>query len=223
MRKILVLFLILISSAASFAAQEAKDETVKIKMLHVFIKADVNEVRFENLWVYRRDKAGTGWQVDIEIPETAVLETQDANSEQNRQIVSKELKADSVIDSVSFTYFIANDRGRCRVCFKANHEIDSMVVYVSGPGTTLKSDLLKFNSYRTLRSRYSGIYTAENIQAGRLVNIELSSLPAGEDMLIEYIAVFSLALIVLIALITLIVCKLKIKNFKSNKHEACFK
>jgi len=107
MRKILVLFLVLISSAASFAAQEAKDETVKIKMLHVFIKADVNEVRFENLWVYRRDKAGTGWQVDIEIPETAVLETQDANSEQNRQIVSKELKADSVIDSVSFTYFIA--------------------------------------------------------------------------------------------------------------------
>jgi len=55
------------------------------------------------------------------------------------------------------------------------------------------------------------------------VNIELSSLPAGEDMLIEYIAVFSLVLIVLAALITLIVCKLKIKNFKSNKHEACFK
>ena len=189
MRKILVLFLVLISSAVSFAAQEAKDETVKIKMLHIFIKADVNEVRFENLWVYRRDNAGSDWEVDFEIPETASLEGQkDANSEQNRQIVSKELKADSVIDSVSFTYFIANDRGRCRVCFKANHDIDSMVVYVSGPGTTLKSDLLKFNSYRTLRSRYSGIYTAENIQAGRLVNIELSSLPAGEDMLIEYIS-----------------------------------
>ena len=217
MRKFIILFLILISSAASFAAQEMKDEAIKIKMLHIFIKADVNEVRFENLWVYRRDKAGSSWEVDIGIPETAVLETQDANSEQTSQIVSKELKADSLIDSASFTYFIANDNGRCRACFKTDHDIDSMVVYVSGPGTAVKSDLLKFNSYRALRSRYSGIYTAENIQAGRLVDIELSALPAGEDMLVEYISVFSLVLIVLTALITLLVCKLKIKKIKSDK------
>jgi len=42
-------------------------------------------------------------------------------------------------------------------------------------------------------------------------------LPACEDMLVEYISVFSLVLIVLTALLTLIVCKLKIKKIKSDK------
>ena len=113
MKKFLILFLILTSSAASFASQEAQDQAIKIKMLHIFIKADVNEVRFENLWAYRRDKADSNWQVDIQIPESATLEQQkDPNNEQISQIVSKDLKADSLIDSVSFTYYIANNNGR---------------------------------------------------------------------------------------------------------------
>ncbi|HPS54118.1 MAG TPA: hypothetical protein PLP05_00835 [Sedimentisphaerales bacterium] len=214
MRKLIILFLILVSSASSFAS----DNAVKIKMLHVFIKADANEVRFENLWVYRRDKAGSDWKVDIEIPETAYLQdSKNDNSEQNNHIVSKSLNADSLIDSVNFTYYIANDNGRCLVSFKADYDIDSMTVYVSGPETALKCDLLKFNPYLTMRSRYSGVYTAENIRARQLLDIELSALPADEDMLIEYISVFSLALIVLTALLTLIVCKLKMNNLKSNK------
>ena len=213
MIKFLVFFLVLISSAASFASQETQDQAIKIKMLHIFIKADVNEVRFENLWACRRDKAGTDWKVNINIPESAIMEEQkDANSEQTSQIVSKDLKADSLIDSVNFTYFIANDNGRCRAIFKADYAIDSMVVYVSGPETTLKSDLLKLSSFRTLRSRYSGVYTANYIGAGRSVDVELSSLPAAEDMLVEYAAVMTLVLIVLTALLTLIVCKLKMKN-----------
>ena len=92
-----------------------------------------------------------------------------------------------------------------------------MVVYVSGPETTLKSDLLKLSSFRTLRSRYSSVYTANNIGAGRSVDVELSSLPAAEDMLVEYAAVMTLVLIVLTALLTLIACKLKMKNKEQQK------
>lgn len=223
MRQILTLILILVCSASSFALQEMTDDVVKIKMLHVFIKADVNDVRFENLWVYRRDNADRSWGVNIEIPENAYLQgEEDIHNEQNSRIVSKDFTPDSQIGSVSFTYFINNIKGKCRVSFKPDYEIESMVVYVSGPQTIVRSDSLKFDGYRTLRSRYSGVYTAENINAGQTVNIELSALPADENMLIQYISVFSLALIVLTALLTLIACKFKLKNCKSNKHEACF-
>jgi len=217
MRKIIILLLILICSAASFAADQPQNEAIKIKMLHIFIKADANEVRFENLWVYRRDNAGSDWAVNIEIPELAVLETQDANTQQISRTVTKQLNGESMIDSVSFTYFVANNRGKCPISFKADYDVASMIVYVSGPATAIKSDLLKFNSYQTLRSHYSAIYTAENIKAGQSVNIKLSALPTSGNMIVEYTSVFSLVLIVLTALLTLIVCKLTIKKNKSDK------
>lgn len=189
---------------------------IEIKILHIFISADVNEVRFDNIWVFQRPAlngprgsrlGGSPWQVNISLPPQAVVYSFDEPNETqllaDQSAICKKMPADSLIDSVGFSFALPNNNGSCRTYIPLPYPVDSMAVCVSGSKVQLKSPVLKFNKIKPLRSRFSAIYTANNLAAGAKVEINLSGLPGKHSYLLEIICVVGLVLLILIALFTL--------------------
>ena len=77
-----------LSPVVLFAAQEPNAPS--IKMLHVFIQADVNEVHFENIWVFQRRTLNRPWQVSIDLPDEmkrAMAKQAEAERERRAKVI----------------------------------------------------------------------------------------------------------------------------------------
>jgi len=178
-----------------------------IKWLQVFIRADVNEVRFENIWVFERKTADGQWDVSIDLPEGAaglVLDETNQTLMTGTQSIRMDMAAESLIDSVGFSFSLPNRTGTCRTFMTAGYHVNSMAVSVSGAGTKLVSNVLKPNEYMQSRSRLSGVYTAGDLPAGTRIEITLSRLPRRGNGLAEAICVAGLGLIIITAFLTLL-------------------
>jgi len=195
------------SFLASTALFAAEPNAPAVKWVHIFIRADVDEVRFENIWVFERQTVGCPWDVTIDLPEGAVLLHFDEPNETEllagSGTIRKEMAADSLIDSVGFSFALPNQDGLCRTYIAAAYRIESMMVYVSGSATKIESRVLKYNKFMALRSVFSSVYTAGNLAAGTKLEINLSDLPYKDCGLLEIVCVVGLGLVIVIALLTL--------------------
>ena len=222
------LFLCVLLPAGLFAAEPNVVPTgdVGIRMLHIFIRADVNEVHFENIWAFERQRPNGPWKVSVDLPGGAAVSGFDEPGETELQAggrtVGRKMDVDSLIDSVGFSFVLPNQDGVCRTQIAPGYPVNSMVVYVSGSAVKLAGNVLKLDEYRVSHSKFSGVYTAGNLEAGARVEINLSRLPSGDCRLLENICVVGLGLIVLIALLIVYWNQKAIKN-KSVDNEACFK
>lgn len=176
-------------------------------MLHVGIRADVSEVHFENIWIFKRQSADSPWQASIDLPEGAVLVGIDEPNQTEflpaSKTIRKDMPADSLIDSIGFTFALPNRNGACQTFIATAYRIDSMLVSVSGQTTKFASNVLKHDDYRTSRSRFAAVYTAGNLHPGRNVEMVLTSLPQPDTLLAQYLCIAGLALIIIIALFTI--------------------
>lgn len=179
----------------------------EIKMLHIFIQADVNKVYFENIWVFERQAAAGHWQVSVDLPDKAVVlgfdEPNETKFAAETGSVRKKMAVDSLIDSVGFSFALPNDKGMCRTSITPGCYVDSMVVYVSGSAAKLVSDTLAPSEYMQSHSRFSGVYTAGGLAAGKTIEITLSRLPHKDRGLVEIICLAGLGLLIMVALLTL--------------------
>jgi hypothetical protein len=214
---------ILLSPAILLADQPS---SISIKMLHIFISADVNKVRFENIWVFQRQIPERPWQVNINLPEAAAAVSFDEPNETefipDSGTIRKRMAADSLIDSVGFSFVLPNHKGTCQTQITPPYPVDSMAVCVSGRTVKLESPTLKFNQFKTLRSKFFGVYTASNLTPATNVNINLTGLPSEDSSSVKTICLLGLGLIILIALLTLFWKRKPIKD-KSSTDEASLK
>lgn len=182
-------------------------DAIGIKWVHIFIRADVNEVSFENIWVFERQAENYPWPVCIDLPDEAVAAG--FNGPNGTELVAdsgtirKTMAADSLIDSVGFSFALPNQKGMCRTSITPRYQVNLMVVSVSGPAVELASNILKPNEFMASHSRFSSVYTAAGLAADTKVNIKLSALPRRDCGLLEIACVVGLCLIVIIALITM--------------------
>lgn len=181
-------------------------EAVGIKWVHIFIRADVNQVHFENIWVFERQAQNRPWQVSINLPDGAAALSFDEPNETEFATepgtIRKRMAADSLIDSAGFSFVLPNQDGMCRTLIKPSYRVGLMVVSVSGPATQLESRVLRANEFMQSHSRFSGVYTAGDMAADTEVEINLARLPRRDRGLLEIACVAGLCLIVIIALLT---------------------
>lgn len=198
-----------LSFAASSTAEPnmSPKDSIRIKMLHIFIRADVNDVRFDNIWVFENQQRNGPWQVIINLPDKAVfLGFEDPNQVEFRQdsgTIRKKISAGSSISRVDFSFVLPNQDRTCRTQMKPGYNINSMVVSVSGPATQFASDILKFNSLMASQSKLPRIYTAGDLAADTKIDINLSRLPRRDSNLTKLFCLVGLALMVIIALFTI--------------------
>jgi hypothetical protein len=197
------------SSVLLFAAEPniLSIDSVSIKMLHIFIQADVNDVRFDNIWVFQNRQRGEPWQVEVNLPDQAILldfnEPNEAEFLKDSLSLRKKMAPNSVIGYMDFSFVLPNRNGLCRTSIEPSYRVNSIIVSVSGAATQLKSNLLKFNRTMVSRSRFSGVYTADNLPAGTKINMNLSRLPRESNKLPQVICVIGLSLIIIAALFTI--------------------
>jgi len=223
---IIVLLFFFFLSAGRLPAAEPNIvavDPVWIKMMYVFISADANEVRFENVWVFKRHEGDLPWEVNINLPDGASgLHFDEPNETEllaGSGIVRKKIKADSLTDSVGFSFTLPNQGGLCRSFIKPGYRVDSMVVSVSGPAAKLVSNALKADQYKQLHSTFSGVYITNDLAADTKITINLSRLPAKDSSMSRTICLAGLALIVVIALLTMYY-NLKVMRVHSSDNEA---
>ncbi len=216
--KLIMLFCcgFLLSSTVLAVEPNAPAQDV-VKMLHIFIRADVNEVRFENIWVFERQSAKHPWNVSIDLPDSAKNITLDEPNKttftEDTKIIQARMTADSIIDSIGFSYTLANRDGKCRTFIKPDYKVDSMVVSAAGRATKLVSEVLKPNKFLASHSdAFSHIYTAHDLAAGTKVEIKLTDLPRRNSQLSGIVCILGLEVIIIAALLTLLYCNLKGKR-----------
>jgi len=213
------------SSSAIFAAEPnvVSADTIRIKMLHIFIQADVNDVRFDNIWVFENRQRGESWDVSIDLPDRAVLLSLDEPNETeflaDSLSLRKRIAADSIIDSVGFSFVLPNQDGLCRTSVKPGYQVNSVVVSVSGPASQFTSNVLKLTiaDFMASRDRLPRIYTAGNLAAEERIEINLSRLPHRDCKLPEVLCAAGLALIVIAALFTIYYNKTETNKSCSNE------
>ncbi len=178
-----------------------------VKLLTIFVRSDVNEVSFDNIWAFKRNTVTGPWDVSIRIPYGASLidlhEPVETGPLSDLAVVSKNLAPDSLIDSVGFTFAVPNQNRSCKTLIKSDYHINSIVVYVSGSATKLDSSVLKFDRYRTLHSKFSNVYTAGKIEPGNTIDFNLTALPAKNSKVPQKVCIVGLVLIILATCLTL--------------------
>ncbi len=200
-----------------FSSRAGADEAESpgVKMAHLFIRADANEVMIENIWVFERAKAGQPWTVEIQLPPQATgIRLDEPGSTSYDELtgkVKKTIAADSLIDSAGFSYLLDNVEGECSFEVESAYPVELMVASVSGPATRLMSDSLKFDEERQSRSRFSGVYTAENLPANLSVRLGLSNLPQPDSGLFETVCLAVVGVILVLAGITGLILR-RLKN-----------
>ena len=196
-----------------------------IEMLHVFVRANVNEVYFRNIWVFKRQDANLPWDVSIDLPYMAIILNLDEPNEMefatSPATIRKRMAAESLIDSVGFSFALPNQDGTCRTQISPKYRVHSMMVSVSGPDTQLISDILKPYKYRQSHLTLPKVYRAGDLAAGTEVEINLQYLPCKDSNALEIVCIVGLGLIIIISLFTMYY-KRKIKVVKSASNEACF-
>lgn len=217
-----LILMLLFSCSPVLSAEQTS--SIKVKTFYVFIGADLDQVVFENIWVFERQDSDQPWQVSVALPDGSTLtgldEPNQMQLEQNGKIISKNMPTDSLVDSVGFSFSLPNEQGNCQTQIKCDYPVDSMAVNLSGPACRLTSDILKSNDFMAARSRFSSVYTANNLPAGAKVMINLSKLPRRDANIMEFTAAGALGLIVIIALLTMYHRRRKIKA-GSDDNEAC--
>ena len=199
-----------LSATTVLSAQEPNESAVPaIRMLHVFIQADTEIVRFDNIWVFGRETTDGPWRVQIDLPKGAELLRLD---DPNRAVVSEadgvidvNMTGDSLVDSVGFSYLLANEGGRCRADIIPRYQVDSAVVSVSGTGTGFSSSVLSASTFRRERSRFSSVYAASGLSAGAPIDLELTALPSKDTFsrFLRIASVVGLGLILAVAGLTM--------------------
>lgn len=206
---LLSFYFLLFSPAALFAAEPNKPSTdsVRIKMLHIFIRADVNDVRFDNIWVFENQGPNSPWQIIIDLPDqTVLLGFEDPNQiefMQDSGTIHKKISADSPISRLDFSFVLPNQAGKCRTQIKPGYRVDSILVSVSGPATQFTSDVLKLSNFMASQAKLPRIYSAGDLAADTKIDINLSRLPCQNGKLLKALCLAGLALIVIIALFTI--------------------
>ena len=199
---------------------------IRVKTLYVFIGADLDQVLFENIWVFEREDSNEPWHVSIALPDGSTLtgldEPNQMQLEQGGRRISKNMTADSLVDSLGFSFSQPNRRGSCETQIKCDYRVESIVVHLSGSVCRLSSNILKPNDFMAARSRFSGVYTANDLPAGTKLVVDLTRLPRKDSNIWEIATVLSLGLIVIIALLTMYYRRDKLKA-KSDDNEACSK
>ena len=192
-------------SGAGFAAET---DLPAVKWLRIFIYADVNKVYFKNIWVFQRKISGSPRQVNIVLPadvtDVKPAEPNAVKFTADTCTVTAQMAADSTVGSVVFSYALKNSDGLCRTEIIPRYDIDSAVVYVSGPAADFGSNVLKYDKYISSKSVYSGAYTARNLKAAGRITINLKNLPRRDSRFPEVICIIGLGLIVAASLLTLI-------------------
>jgi len=216
--KLIMLFcgvFLLSSTAAAVEPNTPAQDTVK--MLHLFIQADVNEIRFENIWVFERQSAKRPWQVSINLPDVAeniiLDEPNRATFTEDTKIIRANLAADLAVDSVGFSYTLANRGGECRTFIKPDYKVNSVIVSAAGRATGLASEILKPNKFLASHSNaFSRIYSAYDLAVGTKIEINLTGLPCRSSQVFEIVCILGLEAIIIAALLTLLYYNLKGKR-----------
>ena len=206
--KLIVLFGsgFLLSPAIPAAESNTSTQDV-VKMLHLFIQADVNEVRFENIWVFERQPAKQPWKVIINLPDGAENITLDEPDKttftKDTRVIQAEMAADSPVDSIGFSYTLTNYDGKCLTFIKPDYEVNSIVVSTAGRATRLVSEVLKPNTFPASHpNAFSSFYSARDLAAGTKIEINLAGLPRRNSRLSEIVCILGLEVIVVVALLT---------------------
>ena len=180
-----------------------------VKMLHLFIRADVNEVSFENIWVFEKQPAKHSWKASINLPDSAeniiLDEPNKTTLTKDTKIIQAAMAAGSRADSIGFSYTLANRNGKCLTFIKPDYKVNSMIVSVAGRATGLISEVLKPNKFLASHSyAFSRIYTARDLAAGTKIDINLMGLPCRNSRMPEIVCVLGLEAIIVAALLTLL-------------------
>jgi hypothetical protein len=204
---------------------EPEPNAPSIRVLHVFVRADVNQVFFENIWVFQRQSPAHTCQISINLPDGAVLSGLDEPNQTRfvaeTGVINKSMTAGSLFCSVGFSFVLPNQAGDCQTQIVPAYKVDSMVVSVSGSATEILSNVLKSHELEQSYSGFSSVYTASNLPAGAKVQINLKHLPCKGWKLLKVACVAGLGLIVIAALLTLYWNQKTIKN-RNSDNEVCF-
>ncbi|MBN2456125.1 MAG: hypothetical protein JXB29_06270 [Sedimentisphaerales bacterium] len=194
----------------------AEVNQVSAKLVNISVRADVNEVYFDNFWVFTRSGRKGPWRVEIKLPKNAAIVSLDEPNQVeflvNERAVRKRMSPTSAVDSVGFSFALPNKDGFCKTNIEPGYDIDAIAVNISGPGTKMASNVLELDRYRTSRSKFSRVYTAGVLAEGSNVTIGLSSLPCRDNRWVELVCIVGLALIGLAALFTIYYYKRIIKE-----------
>jgi hypothetical protein len=178
-----------------------------IRMLHIFIQMDEKEVSFENIWVFERQDVNYPREVNVDLPEGAVVLNLDEPNEteflKESGIIRKKMSSDSLIDSVGFSFILPRRGDVFQTLIKPRYRVGSMVVFLSEPAVRLESNILKLDKSLMSSSGYAGVYTASGLSAGSKIEINLKSLAGAGSRLFEIICLAGFSFIVIIALVIL--------------------
>ena len=185
----------------------AGPEQPAIRMLHIFIQMDENEVSFENIWVFERQDVNYPREVNVDLPEGAVvLELDEPNETEflrESGIIRKKMSSDSLIDAVGFSFILPRRGDVFQTLIKPRYRVGSMVVFLLEPAVRLESNILKLDKSLMSSSGYAGVYTASGLSAGSKIEINLKSLAGAGSRLFEIICLAGFSFIVIIALVIL--------------------
>jgi len=215
--KLIIVFgCIFFLSPAAAAKPGATTQTV-VKMLHIFIEADVNEVRFENIWVFERQSAKQPWDVSVNLPDSAeniiLDEPNKAAFTKDTKIIQASMAANLAVDSIGFSYTLANRDGTCLTFIRPDYKVNSVIVSAAGRTTRLASEILKPNKFLASHSTaFSGIYAANDLAAGTKIEIKLSGLPRKGSRVSEIFCILGLEAIIIAALLTILYRNVKEKR-----------
>ncbi len=178
-----------------------------VKSLSIYVRADVNEVRFRNVWFFERKQTGGKREIKIELPKKPVkLVLEDPDNTYYNSItntLSAEISSGSLVDSVAYTFSLANEAGTCETELPTNYPVELIRVYVSGPATRISSNTLVRDEYVESRSNFSHVYKAVNVGPDARVAISLSGLPRIESRVWQIVCTAGLVLIIAGALFTI--------------------
>jgi len=206
--------------AAAGTAEPNETEAVVIRMAHLFVQADVDDVRFDNIWVFEKPATEEPVTVDIVLPAQVELLGVDEPNEvryvRSEGVIRRAIPGQSRVESVGFSYVVPNKAGRCYTELIVPYPARSIVVSVSGRQSRLDSNILRPDAFRKSRSRFSGLYTARDVAAGTKITISLSSLPCRDLRLVEWGCLLGLVLIFGAAGRTIHVCRRGAQSFEQD-------
>lgn len=158
----------------------AETDGIKVKMLHVFVEADVDTVLFKTLWVFENPDVQNHWNVELKIPAGSQLfNLDDPNSSEyssRQNTITSVMQAGSRVGSVGFSFIAPNRAGTCGVILDCGYDIDKVDLYLSGSTTKLASGKLEYNDFVSARSDFSRVYSGRDLPVGEKLDITITGL-----------------------------------------------
>ncbi len=192
----------------------------EVKEVHLYIKADAQNVTVRNLWVFRRQLGHVDkkekWIVEMSLPKNAaIVDVGDIKYLGQKDIWQVTLDPNLSIGSVRFVYNIPNENAVADMNVPLSKNTAKIFIYIDKDlrNIGIQTEQLKLNKFLTEKSSFAAVYTKKSQdQNTKNIMIRFVDLPVNAFSFWQKFCLASLGLMVIASLFT--ICRYKKKQAK---------